>query len=488
MNGKTYEIGRIEILADKIFINSVLGFVKSVLECQNLDENDIKKLLLSTEEACLNVVEHAYEWGEKGKYSVFVNEKADKIVIGVEDKGLPIDFADIDKSDKKGLGMTLMKGFADEIKIMNLGKNGKRIEIIKNKKFTHITEINEDKMISEDIPRADDVPILKMMEETDVIKLSRCVYRSYGYSYAGEALYYPEKIISLMKDGLLKSCVAISKDGEVVGHLALIFDSPGELIAETGQAVVDPRYRGHKLFEKMKLFLVEKFKNNMKGFYSESVTIHPYTQRGNISIGAHETGFQLGYIPHELNFRNIGETKKDRQTAAIFYLKINNDEKKRIFVPDRHIDIIKAIYKRADIDRDFYKGYENAEISHSVISVEIKKDWGQGYIKVIKYGEDFLNHVRYRLRELILKNVICIYIDLPLDKAHADNYYEELEKMGFFFSAIYPCAAKGDILRYQFINSEKLDKNQIIIFSDFGKKLFEYVWREYENSNNYLEG
>ena len=35
----------------------------------------------------------------------------------------------------------------------------------------------------------------------------------------------------------------------------------------------------------------------MAGMYSEATAAHPYSQRANIELGAHETGFLLGWIP-----------------------------------------------------------------------------------------------------------------------------------------------------------------------------------------------
>ena len=31
--------------------------------------------------------------------------------------------------------------------------------------------------------------------------------------------------------------------------------------------------------------------------YSEATAAHPYSQRANVELGAHETGFLLGWIP-----------------------------------------------------------------------------------------------------------------------------------------------------------------------------------------------
>ena len=35
----------------------------------------------------------------------------------------------------------------------------------------------------------------------------------------------------------------------------------------------------------------------MAGMFSEATAAHPYSQRANVELGAHETGFLLGWIP-----------------------------------------------------------------------------------------------------------------------------------------------------------------------------------------------
>ena len=35
----------------------------------------------------------------------------------------------------------------------------------------------------------------------------------------------------------------------------------------------------------------------LAGMFSEATAAHPYSQRANVELGAHETGFLLGWIP-----------------------------------------------------------------------------------------------------------------------------------------------------------------------------------------------
>ena len=69
----------------------------------------------------------------------------------------------------------------------------------------------------------------------------------------------------------------------------------------------------------------------MFGIYSESVTIHSYTQQGNISLGAKETGIMLAYASQAMTFKKIGgEKTEQRQAVVLFYLKINQEPHRKV--------------------------------------------------------------------------------------------------------------------------------------------------------------
>ena len=58
--------------------------------------------------------------------------------------------------------------------------------------------------------------------------------------------------------------------------------------------------------------------------YSEATAAHPYSQAANLALGAHETGFLLGYIPSQVSYTAIKEDADGRrQSVALFWLATN---------------------------------------------------------------------------------------------------------------------------------------------------------------------
>jgi len=65
-------------------------------------------------------------------------------------------------------------------------------------------------------------------------QVSRLVYKTYGYTYPNEDLYYPETVKMLNESGRLISIVAMDiSNNKIVGHYAIeMYDNP--FVAELG--------------------------------------------------------------------------------------------------------------------------------------------------------------------------------------------------------------------------------------------------------------
>jgi len=253
------QIIKLTVTANPKYLAPVLDMLDSFLDLLKLDDQEKNKLRLVTEEACLNVIQHAFDPNEDGEFDIIILQRPNKIVIAIEDEGLPIDFKAINAEGKAGLGMTFMKAYTDEVNFINHWHKGKRIELIKNIPVKDITEYlsaDEKKVIDHSEVEKVDNPVFnyKFLKAEHSIPLARCVYRSYGYSYPVEVMYYPDKLKGYIDNELLKSCIVEDENNEIIGHLGFSFDYPGQRIANSGKAVVDPRYRGHKLFTFFILF------------------------------------------------------------------------------------------------------------------------------------------------------------------------------------------------------------------------------------------
>ena len=481
-----YEIARLSVQARKEYLPSITGAVQSLSTQLGFDKKEAFRLELVVEEACLNVIEHAFEPDETGAYDVVIERRPGKLVIGIEDKGLPFDLGKIEAAKETGLGMLLIKSFADEVRYVNLGRQGKRLELSKVLPYKDVEQyVSADEMEkSKSLPQAPaDSPLyFQMMTTEHCVDLARCVYRSYGYSYPNDTIYFPERRKELLDSGLIESCIVLNEEKEIVGHLAMIKNSRDAKVGESGQAVVDPRYRGRNLFKEMKIYLSDYArKKGMYGLYSEAVSIHPFTQKGNISLGAHETGVLLAYAPASMNFKKIkDEAQKQRQTTVLFFHKINEDPQRNVYLPFHHKTVLRKIYDANKLNRTLIEDQKPVidKDMKAAVDVAVFPDFQFAFLQVVHYGEDFPELIEFRLNELLKKKMDCIYIDLPLSDINTPHYCAAVEQLGFSFAGIIPELFNGDVLRLQYLNNQDIDPSVICTASDFGKELLEYVMNE----------
>ncbi len=153
--------------------------------------------------------------------------------------------------------------------------------------------------------------------------LTGAIEAAYGQTYDVRWVYDAAEVEARLGDGRYISCVAESEDGDLLCHEGMSLAAAGDAVGHSGQAVTMPAARGQHLFTRTKRFLMDwATEEGLAGMYSEATAAHPYSQRANVDLGAHETGFLLGWIPTSVdNDAASGGDRPQRQSAALFYAK-----------------------------------------------------------------------------------------------------------------------------------------------------------------------
>lgn len=477
----------VTVSADAGFLPPVVDLVKQTAHLLGLRDEAAEHLNRVVEIVCRNVIERAFEPDDDGRYDVLVLRRPGQVVVAVEDRGLPFDYDRFQGSDPLLRDM-LHRSFADEVRFINLGRGGNRVELVKNLPHAdvrdHLSE-DEHRETVEASAASEDVPLeIRAMRPEETAALSRCVYRSYGYSYDWDDIYYPDRIRELQESRLMSSCVAVTTEGEFVGHLAAMLEHPDSLVGEAGQAVVDPRFRGHHLFPKMKTFMAEQCKNGgMYGLYSEATAVHPYSQKGNLRLGAGETGFLLGYIPPSVSYKEIGEDRAGRRgSVTLFYMRTNEEPEREIYPPARYRDAVRRVVEHNELQRKVANGPDDGPEmpDSSRVDVRVRRDHNLAFIRVSEPGEDLRELLRFRLRELCLHRLDAIYVDLPLSHLATQTCGDRLWELGFFFGGILPELRSGDVLRVQYLNNVEVERDDVCTASDFGEELLNLIFEQRE--------
>ncbi len=115
-------------------------FTKSAAEECNFSEETAGKIILAVDEACTNIIKHAYKYSPEGNINISFKFESGKIIISITDEGKHFDPAQIPEPDliqfqeqkrSGGLGMFLMKKLMDEVKYSTLTGNKNQVVLVK---------------------------------------------------------------------------------------------------------------------------------------------------------------------------------------------------------------------------------------------------------------------------------------------------------------------------------------------------------------------
>jgi anti-sigma regulatory factor (Ser/Thr protein kinase) len=469
MSASSLELARLRLQAREDLVAAAVHFVSSAAQAQGMLATDLPRLELALEEACLNVVQHAYEGDRRAHYEIVVETRPPDLVVSVEDQGLPFDL----RHPKESTGLHLMRAFADRVEFLNLGKGGKRVELIKSLPYRDLESYLETAP-EPPAPLDPDTPLeLRLMRPEDTAGLARCAYRCYGFSYSRDSIYRPERFEELLRQGLIISAVAVAPDGEVMAHVALSRNSLDDKIADSGQAITDPRLRGRNLFTSLKQLLAKEARRiGLYGLYSESVTIHPYTQKANLKLGAVETALLLGFAPATVQFKQLAELPV-RSAAMVTYLRVGQEPGRINYLPTRHAPFLKQLYDRLKLDREL-RVEESPLEGESILDVVLIPELTAAHFFVPQAGEGLGQEVRRRLQKADVT-----YLDLPLSAPSTPAACRSLEREGFYLAGLVPEACpQGDVLRMQKLHCAMQTEESLHTASEWGSQLKSYVLGE----------
>jgi serine/threonine-protein kinase RsbW len=306
---------------------------------------------------------------------------------------------------------------------------------------------------------------------------TRLVRRCYGDSYDAAWVYDPDAIAARLRAGTLRSTVGVTVDGELVAHVGLARKTPADDVAESGQAVVDPEYRGRHLFTMLKQTAAERAQHDgLFGLYSEATAAHPYSQRANVALGAVETGLLLGYIPGSVEYTAI-DAQAHRQSVVLFYLKTNDGHTRHVYPPARDRAMVERIIERAGLRGTVADAPTDApRPSRSDVRVDDRADHNDRIVAVATVGDDLIDAVATTRDDARARALDCVYVDLPLADPGTQSLGDGLRELGFSFGGVFPNRLHDcDVLRYQYVDRVTLDVSDIELASDHGRELLDYV-------------
>lgn len=318
----------------------------------------------------------------------------------------------------------------------------------------------------------------RFLEPSEGAILTEAIGVAYGDSYDVRWVYDVEEVSARLAAGTYVSCVAETDNGELLCHEGMSLAVAGDAVGHSGQAVTMPAARGQHLFTRTKRFLMDwATERGLAGMYSEATAAHPYSQRANIELGAHETGFLLGWIPASVSNDAAGG-RRGRQSAALFYTKLNDGQERPVYVPERHRDIVGQTLELCELRGTLAEPPAETELAErSELHVAIDADHNLALITVHVPGADLEQAVAAERHHLFHRACLdAIYLDLPLATPATALVADHLERLGVSYSGVFPNnRCDGDVLRMQSLHRARIKADDVSVASEHGRELLDYV-------------
>ena len=316
--------------------------------------------------------------------------------------------------------------------------------------------------------------LVDLLRPSDAAGVGRCFLAVYGHSYVHPDVFSPRRLLAEIERGDVISVVTRDTNGEVVGHLSLR-RGPSPVVAERGEAVVLPEYRGHGLLERMTGRLFDEApRHNIKGIYAEPLTVHIFSQHNDERARMPVCAALLGVNPERFHPKNMPfPTAGQRQSYLRTFRFMIAPEPRVVAAPVRYRDILTSIYQALGVHFSFLESMPSSA-KRSRISVHSNV---RGFATVT-FDEIGLNvelELSQVVDDLLAFGAKTVLLSCPIDAAGLQSLVEAARAAGFFFCGIGPAFAEStDMLLMQKL-TEPLDLGKLQLMTDLSKQLVAFI-------------
>lgn len=464
--------------ANQRFLRILLGYVHELCIIAGLSDTDLFNLEVASEEAFVNILEHAYPDCKPGDIFIEGTIKPTELVLSFRDEGIPFhespkEFPYVIATDAEiqthGLGFQIIRNTVDEVRFENLGKRGKVLHLVK--KLPDQTETEPDQEIHEITPAPPQHYEVRPMHPEEATQVCRLFWMVYGYTYKNEDFYRPEGLLELINGGRIISYVAVGEDGEVAGHVGLIQPEPVPM-AEVGLLVVSPAHRGRGIMKILEDAIVVKAAQlGLSGLSVNPVTSHNKSQKGFYQRDFVPCGLDLAACPPRLFKALVNQDVPPQRESYLHCFKyLTNPPPVTVYVPARHQAMVSRIYEK--LQQSCMMGKPAPTNSFGDFRIHYDKSLQKGVITVMTADERQWPEILRVTDDMVeFAGAEVVDLDLPLSQPATGLLFELAESAGFIFTGIRPCQAQdGDSARLQRL-CVPFDLTYIQIYPGFGEFL-----------------
>ena len=183
-----------------------------------------------------------------------------------------------------------------------------------------------------------------------------------------------------------------------------------------------------------------------------------------------------GSRPRSRTTRRAG--RRGRQSAALFYTKLNDGHERPVYAPERHRGIVGRTLELCELRGTLAEPPADAELAERTeLHVAVDADHNLALITVHTPGADLEAAIAAERHHLFHRACLdAVYIDLPLETPATALVADDLERLGVSYSGIFPNSrCDGDVLRMQSLHRARIKADDVSVASEHGRELLDYV-------------
>jgi hypothetical protein len=465
---------KVAVLSDASAPSLVLALLPAFAAAAGIPAEDARRLETVVERLVGFTLDNAYPDDDLGEIEVTLEAGDGFVQVAVHDWGLPL------TSAGGGFGslpepLAALAPDARDVLLVNLGSDGKRLAAEVPVRSSgdgqarrhHVEAAPRRAQADAQTPDAIEV---RAATPQDAEAIAQLLYESYHLSYVHADFYRPRYLMAALTSGELVSTIAVH-EGRVIGHHA-VMPLPGVPSAETGVAVVHSAYRGLGLFGRLFEYTLDTaIKRGLASVFGDAVTIHPFSQRAELSHGYRETALQLGMVPAGTTMRGFGGEGPKRRTATLRSYRPFDKHPRQVAVPATYRELFESVYANVGVAMEARA--EPALLEDEVVTANVDEPRALGFLRLGQWDGEARTLLKRSVRQLLSRHVDVVYADVDLMAVgDVNEAAAELNGLGFFVAGLVLHGPNGhDYLRLQLLDSEEIEIENVVCDSSFAGAL-----------------
>ena len=205
------EYSTLTIPNDPAYAQAAAGYIIEIAKIIGFVGQDLDAISEGVRRALFAQMQYSFEPGEKAVIEISCERIVEGLKIVLKDKGIPFDDSAVYAKNQTpqppsassfGFKILGLKEYLHEVLLHNLGSRGKEIVLVKQLKNKNITDYyaaceldpyEETAIQTQADPKQRQCTVRRMKPE-EAVEVSKSIYKTYGYTYPHDFIYYPEKI------------------------------------------------------------------------------------------------------------------------------------------------------------------------------------------------------------------------------------------------------------------------------------------------------